>query len=344
MTSASERHPSAVAGLTRADPRSPGITRTRQEESFRYRGPSGADVTDAATLQRIQALAIPPAWRDVWISPDPAAHIQATGVDGRGRTQYRYHELWRQQRDALKFDHMLLFADALPVLRSAVLRDLKLRSMSRDRVCAVAVRLIDLGLFRIGGEKYAELDHHYGVTTLEKRHVSVGRDGLTFDYVAKEGKRRAISITDGPVRATVRALAGSANGLDSLLCWQAGGVWHSLHSQDVSAYIADNAGGHFTAKEFRTWNATVLMALLLASAEPAATERGAKTVITASVRGVADQLGDTPAVARASYIDPRLISRYQSDRRLPSIPVVPAQLPVSALAETAVAALLASRA
>jgi DNA topoisomerase I len=341
MRTAAGPVPAAVPGLARADPRGPGITRTRVGDSFRYKDPSGADVTAAGTLQRIRALAIPPAWKDVWISPDPAGHIQATGVDSRGRTQYRYHEQWRLQREALKFDHMLRFADSLPVLRAAVLRDLKRRSMSRDHVSAAAVRLIDLGLFRIGGERYAELDHHYGVTTLEKRHVRVQRHGLTFDYVAKEGKRRAITIDDSGVLSAVRALASTDNGLPTLLCWQADGVWRPLHSHDISAYIADNAGGHFTAKEFRTWNATVLMALLLAAAEPVATERGTKRVITASIREVADRLGDTPAVTRASYIDPRLISRFESDRQLPSIPVLPAELPVSALAETAVARLLA---
>jgi DNA topoisomerase I len=335
--------PSAVPGLARVDPRTAGISRIRSEDGFRYTDPSGANVTDPATLQRIRALAIPPAWKNVWISPDPSGHIQATGVDSRGRTQYRYHELWREQRDVLKFEHMLSFAGALPPLRAAVLRDLKHRDLSRDHVSATAVRLIDLGLFRIGGERYAELDHHYGVTTLEKRHVRVGRDGLTFDYVAKEGKRRAIAIDDVAVQPTVRALARTDNGLDALLSWQAGGVWHPLHSHDVSAYIAEHAGGHFTAKEFRTWNATVLMALLLASAQPAATERGTKSVIAASVRGVADRLGDTPAVARASYIDPRLITRYESDRQLPSVPVLPAELPVSVLAEDAVAALLTSQ-
>jgi DNA topoisomerase I len=340
MRLAADPSPSAVPGLVRADPRSPGITRARIGDGFRYSDASGADVTQSGTLERIRALAIPPAWADVWISPDPAGHIQATGVDSRGRTQYRYHELWRQQRDALKFDHMLRFADALPALRAAVLRDLDGPGMSRDHVAGVAVRLIDLGLFRIGGERYAELDHHYGVTTLEKRHVQVDGGGLTFDYVAKEGKRRAIAIDDEAVQPTVRALAGSDNGLETLLCWQADGVWHPLHSHDVSAYIAGNAGGHFTAKEFRTWNATVLMALLLAGAGPAATQRETTRVITASVRGVADRLGDTPAVARASYIDPRLISHYERDRQLPSIPVLPAELPVSALAEAAVATVL----
>jgi DNA topoisomerase I len=334
--------PAAVAGLTRSDPREPGITRVRQGDGFAYRDPSGAGVTDASTLERIRALVVPPAWTDIWISPDPLGHIQATGVDNRGRTQYRYHELWREQRDAQKFEHMLLFAAALPTLRAAAAADLSRRGLNRDRVAASAVRLIDLGLFRIGGERYAELDHHYGVVTLQKRHVSIHRGGVAFDYIAKEGKHRAVTVTDPAVTSTVRALVHSDNGQDSLLCWERGGAWHPLHSHDVSSYIAERAEGHFTAKEFRTWNATVLMALLLANAGAAETQRRARTVITASIRGVADWLGDTPAVARASYIDPRVISRYQSDGGLPSIPVLPAELPADPDAETAVAALLAS--
>jgi DNA topoisomerase-1 len=334
----------AVAGLTRSDPHQPGITRQRDETGFRYYGPSGATVTVPEQLLRIQTLAIPPAWTDVWISADPLGHIQATGVDSRGRTQYRYHQQWREQRDTQKFAHMLRFAGALPELRAATLHDLRRRGLDRDRVASGAVRLIDLGLFRIGGERYAELDHHYGATTLEKRHVAVTRDGLRFDYVAKEGKRRAITVTDPAVRPVVRALASSDNGLDSLFCWQRAGTWHTLRSHDVSDYIAARAGAHFTAKEFRTWNATVLMALLLANAEPPATARRRSQVITTSVRGVADWLGDTPAVARASYIDPQLASRYLADGQLPGIPRLPVMLPAAAEAEAAVAALLAGQA
>jgi DNA topoisomerase I len=332
--------PAAVPGLVRSDPHSPGITRARTGDGFSYRDPSGADITDPATLLRIRALALPPAWTAVWISPDPLGHIQATGVDSRGRTQYRYHQLWREQRDAQKFAHMLRFADALPALRTATVHDLSRRALDRGRVVASAVRLIDLGLFRIGGERYAELDHHYGAATLEKRHVSVRRDGIVFDYVAKEGKRRAITVTDPAVRSTVRTLVRTDNGLDALFSWPEGGTWRPLHSHDVNAYIADNAGGHFTAKEFRTWNATVLMALLLANAGPSATPRRARSVITASIRGVADWLGDTPAVARASYVDPRLIRRYESDGDLATIPVLPPELPAGPDAEDAVAALL----
>jgi DNA topoisomerase I len=332
----------AVAGLTRSDPHSPGIARHRDGSRWRYDEPSGAAITDPGTLARIAALAIPPAWINVWISPDPLGHIQATGVDSRGRTQYRYHDRWREQRDAQKFAHMLKFAGALPELRAATVHDLRRRDLGRDRVASGAVRLIDLGLFRIGGEKYAELDHHYGATTLEKRHVTVTRDGVSFSYIAKEGRPREITISDAAVRPTVRALARSDNGLDALFCWQRGGSWHALRSYDVSEYIAARAGGHFTAKEFRTWNATVLMALLLANAGPAETGRGRNRVIAASVRGVAFWLGDTPAVTRASYIDPRVISRYEAEGQLAEVPVLPAALPAPAEAESAVATLLAA--
>ena len=331
----------AVPGLVRSDPHRTGITRARAGGGFRYLSPPGAQITDGETLQRIRALRIPPAWENVWISPDPRGHIQATGVDSRGRLQYLYHQLWREQRDAQKFAHMLRFASALPALREAAQRDLRRRGLTRDRVVAGVVRLIDLGLFRIGSERYAELDHHYGATTLEKRHVRVTRDGILFDYVAKWGRQRTICVTDRVVQPTVRALAQSDNGLEELFCYEHDDAWHRLHSRDVGTYIATQAGGHFTAKEFRTWNATVLMALVLANAGPPGPQ-GRKRVISASVREVARALGDTPAVARSSYIDPRLISRYESAGELPGIPPLPPVLPAPAEAETAIAAYLTS--
>ena len=331
---------SAVAGLARADPRGPGISRAGVAGAFVYREPAGAEITDPEVLRRIKALTLPPGWRGVWISPDPLGHIQATGVDSRGRTQYSYHQLWREQRDAQKFDHMVRFAGALPELRNATMHDLCRRRLDRERVAASAVRLIDLGLFRLGGERYADLDHHYGAATLQKRHVTVTRGSAVFDYVAKEGKERAITVTDRAVLATLRLLTGNDNGLDALFCWPDTRGWHQLHSHDVSAYIAGHASGHFTAKEFRTWNATVLMALQLANAGPPTSDRDSRRAITTGIRGVAEWLGDTPAVARSSYIDPRLIRRYESDGGLLSIPVLPAVLPASADAEAAVAELL----
>jgi DNA topoisomerase I len=334
--------PAAVAGLNRSDVRGPGFTRVRDGTTFRYLDAAGAQVADPQTIARIRALALPPAWTSVWISPDPLGHIQATGIDRRGRTQYRYHELWREQRDAQKFDHMLRFAGALGGLRDSTMHDLGRGPLDRARVSAAAVRLIDLGLFRLGGERYAELDHHYGAATLEKRHVTIHRDGLHFDYVAKEGKHRIITVTDEAVLPTVRALVRSDNGLSELFAFQRARTdWHPLHSHDVTAYIADSSGGHFTAKEFRTWNATLLMALLLAAAGPPASDRAAKAATRDSIRAVAEWLGDTPAVARASYIDPRIVSQYQAGTLI-GIPPQPARLPVDFEAEQAVAALLAS--
>ena len=337
--------PAAVFGLNRSDPRVPGLTRMRAGSGFGYLDLAGAEVSDASTLERIRALAIPPAWTNVWISPDPLGHIQATGVDSRGRVQYRYHQMWREQRDEQKFAHMLRFAAALPGLRDATLRDLRHRGLDRGRVAAGAVRLIDLGLFRIGGERYAELDHHYGAVTLEKQHVIVHRNGLQFDYTAKEGKHRTVTVADAAVLPTVRALAHTSNGLPALFCFQdARAAWHPLHSHDVSAYIADSSGGHFTAKEFRTWNATVLMALALASTGPPESEAAARKAVNAGVRAVATWLGDTPTVARSAYIDPRLISRYSTGAGLVGFPVGPVSLPAGAAAEEAVAGLLADTA
>ena len=195
----------AVSGLVRSDPHGPGITRARDGDGFRFFDPSGAEITQEQTRQRIRALRIPPAWENVWISADPLGHIQATGVDSKGRTQYLYHQLWREQRDTQKFSHMLRFASALPGLRTATQHDLRRRPLNRDRVSAGVVRLIDLGLFRIGGERYAELDHHYGATTLEKRHVRLTHDGVMFDYIAKAGMHRTITVKDRLVLPTVRA-------------------------------------------------------------------------------------------------------------------------------------------
>jgi DNA topoisomerase IB len=332
----------AVSGLVRADPHGPGIARPRTPGGFRYLDPSGAELTDEETLQRIRALRIPPAWENVWISPDPLGHIQATGVDSRDRLQYIYHRRWREQRDAQKFAHMIRFAGALPGLRTAAQQDLGRRALTHDRVAAGVVRLIDLGLFRIGGERYAELDHHYGVTTLEKRHVRLTRDGILFDYIAKAGKHRTIVVTDRVVQPTIRALARTDNGQEALFCYEDGGAWHPLRSREVGNYIATQSGGHFTAKEFRTWNATVLMALVLANAGPSVTPASRKRVIAASVREVARALGDTPAVARASYIDPRLVTHYESEGELAGIPAQLAGIPAPAETEAAIAAFLTS--
>ncbi len=330
----------AVAGLSRSDVRGPGYARRREPAGFVYVDETGAPIRDGTTLDRIKGLSIPPRWEHVWISPEPLGHVQATGVDSRGRTQYIYHQQWRARRDAEKFQHMLRFAGALPRLRRACLEDLPRSDLDRARVSAAAVRLIDLGLFRIGGERYAELDHHFGATTLEKQHVRFKSGTMVFDYVGKEGKRRVISVGDEALLATVRPLAEARNGVGSLFAFRQDGEWHPLHTHDVTAYIADRSGDHFTAKEFRTWNATVLMALWLASAGPATGERARRRAVAAGIREVADRLGDTPAVCRASYVDPRLIARYQAAGELPEVPPLPCALPAPPSAEAAVLSVL----
>jgi DNA topoisomerase-1 len=332
----------AVRGLVRSDPHEPGISRVRTSQGFLYRDPSGAEITQGENLDRIRALRIPPAWENVWISPDPLGHVQAIGVDSQGRTQYIYHRLWREQRDTQKFAHMLRFASALPGLRRAVVADLKRGDLARDRVAAGAVRLIDLSLFRLGSEKYAELDHHYGATTLKKQHVRLTPDGMVFDYIAKAGKRRTIMVKDPLVLPMVETLADTDNGLESLFCYENRDGWHSLHSHDVANYIATRSGGHFTAKEFRTWNATVLMALALANAGYSPVPRARKKAIAAGIREVARWLGDTPSVARGSYIDPRLIALYESEGQLATIPQLPPRPPAPRRAEIAVSGLLAA--
>jgi len=271
--------------------------RRRHGRGFRYTGPGGNRIDDVETLERIRALAIPPAWTDVWICPDPNGHLQAVGADAARRRQYRYHDRWRERRDQEKFDEMLSFARALPRLRKAADRDLHEHGETRELACAV--RLLDRGFFRVGGEEYAEGNGSYGLATLEQRHVQLARDGvLVFDYPAKSGKRRVQAVVDREVYRVVAALKR-----------RRGPRLFSVRSDDINAYIKEHAGD-FSAKDFRTWHATVLAAVALAVSERAATSTGRKRAITRAVGEVAHYLGNTPAVCRASYIDPRVFDRY----------------------------------
>lgn len=269
---------------------------------------------DPATLERIRALAIPPAWADVWICPDPRGHIQATGVDAAGRKQYRYHEDWRRRRDAAKFDAMVTFARALPRLRRRVAHDLRGDALDERRVHACAVRLLDAGLFRIGSESYAEDNGSYGLTTLLKRHVRVdGEDALVFDFPAKSGQRRHQLIRDPQAVAVVRPLLRRRGGGEELLAYRRDGRWADVRAEGVNAYLKEAGGGAFSAKDFRTWNATALCAAALAVRAAQATSRTSRTrIVRAAVAEVAELLGNTPAVCRGSYIDPRVIDRFDS--------------------------------
>jgi DNA topoisomerase I len=297
--------------LRRVDCSGPGLRRVRRGRGFSIVDPDGERVDDPEVLQRISELVIPPAWEDVWICPYPGGHIQATGIDQRGRKQYLYHPRWRARRDAQKFDDMVEFGRALPALRERVEAGLAREDVSRDHVLALAVRLLDRGFFRIGSEDYAVTNATYGLATMKKRHVRVNGDTLLFDYPAKSGKRRVQAVVDPAVAADIRRLKTRRGGGDELLAYKAGGRWVDVKSADINAWLKDATGKDISAKDFRTWGATVLasVGLAVSPVPPAKTAR--KRAIARVVKEVAYYLGNTPAVARASYIDPRTFERYQ---------------------------------
>ena len=296
--------------LRRADCSGPGLRRRRRGRGFEYLDASGR--VDDETLERIRALTIPPAWEDVWICPDPSGHIQAVGTDAAARRQYLYHPAWRERRDREKFEDMVRFARSLPRLRRVVARDLRRRAWPRERVLACAVRLLDRGFFRIGSESYAEENKTYGLATMQRRHVTLERNGvLSFDYTSKGGKRRVQSVVDPDVYRVVAALKQRRNG--RLLAYKNDGRWTDVSSSDINEYIkATTDDETFSAKDFRTWNATVLAAVALAvSADAARSPTARKRAVTRAVAEVAHYLGNTPAVCRASYIDPRVFDRFR---------------------------------
>ena len=292
-----------------------GFRRRRAGRGFTYVDTDGERITDPEVIARIRALAIPPAWSDVWISPDERGHVQATGLDDRGRRQYRYHDEWRAARDRDKHDRVLDMARALPRLRRKLQRDLAGEGMGRDRVLACAVRLLELGLFRVGGETYADDNGSYGLATVRKGHVRAQGDELRFDYPAKGGQRRVVTIGDPQVAAVVRALKRRRRGGPELLAYKdERGRWVDVRSSDINAYLQEALGERFSAKDFRTWIATVLAAVGLAAEDGAESDRQQQQVVRRVVRDVARQLGNTPAVARSAYVDPRVIERYEDGR------------------------------
>src|SRR3954447_3040645 len=316
--------------LRRSDTGGPGIPRRRAGRGFTYVDADGRRVTDTEVLARIHDLVIPPAWQDVWICPYPGGHIQATGIDARGRKQYLYHRRWRERRDQEKFDEMLLFARALPRMRARVDRDLGDRGeddMSRERVLATAVRLLDIGFFRIGSEDYAVENETYGLATMRKEHVSLVNGFVVFDYPAKHGKQHVRRVVDAEVADVVQALKRRRGGTEEvpvvaegperrrggpgeLPAYKDGRRWVDVKSADINAYVKEATGEDFSAKDFRTWGATVLAAVGLAVSPVRDTKTARTRAVTRMVKEVAHHLGNTPAVARASYIDPRVIDRY----------------------------------
>ena len=269
---------------------------------------AGERVTDAETLARIRALAIPPAWTDVWIAGDPKDHLQATGFDAKGRHQYLYHPLWRARRDEEKFEDMLRFAQRLPSVRSTARTFLNADSSQRQHTLALAVRLLDIGFFRVGWDRYARDNGHVGLTTLRREHVSLRGPEVRFDYIAKSGKRRRMAVSDPQSVRALTTLKRRRGPPDELLTYRTLGQWHRVHAADVNNALRCWAAGPYSAKEFRTWSATVLAAVALARQH--ADDQHGPRAVNRAVREVSTALGNTPTVARNSYIDPRVISWF----------------------------------
>jgi DNA topoisomerase IB len=317
--SASSRSSSAKSRrrrLRRSDCSDPGLRRLRRGRGFVYLDEHGERIANPDVLERLRSLAIPPAWRDVWICPDPLGHLQATGIDAAGRKQYLYHPRWREHRDRAKFEKMVRFGGLLPKLRRRLKTDLgsETRGPTRDRVLAAAVRLLDIGVFRIGSEQYADEESGIGLATIRKDHVTVHEHQIEFDYPAKGGLRRRLVVEDPLTHELIRHLRRRRGG-EQLLAYRdgAGARWQDVRSSEINEYLKERLGEDFSAKDFRTWNATVLAAAQLAAeGQDASTKTARKRAADRAVRHVAELLGNTPAVARRAYIDPRVFDRYLS--------------------------------
>jgi len=305
--------PRPAGRLRRSDCSKPGYYRRRQGRGFVYLDAGGNRLADPDALERIRSLAIPPAWQDVWICTDPSGHLQATGIDAAGRKQYLYHARWREHRDRAKFRRMTEFATLLPKLRRRVAKDLARGDLGHEQVLACAVRLLDVGMFRIGSEQYADDDGGIGLATVRREHVSIQGQSVTFDYPAKGGVPRSQVITDPLSFEVVVALRRRRSGGSPLLAYRDRGRWHGLRSDEINEYLKEHLGPDFSAKDFRTWNGTVMAAVALAADGVGARSKTArKRAVDRAVRAVSGLLGNTPAVARRSYIDPRVFDRFLS--------------------------------
>jgi DNA topoisomerase IB len=296
--------------LRRSDPGKPGYGRRRAGRGFRYVDTHGRPLHDEGAVARIKALVIPPAWTDVWISPDSRGHIQAIGRDVAGRRQYRYHDEWRTRRDEVKFDHALEVAARLPDLRERLCADLSGRGLTRQRVLAAMVRLLDLGMLRVGGDESARRteDPSFGLSTLRPEHVRSRGGCVVLEFTGKSGIEHTVSVDDGEVCQVLRDLRRRRRDDDRLFAYWAGRRWHEIHADDVNAYLRDDG---MTAKDFRTWHGTVRAAAELADTGPQPTKQARKKAVAAAMRDVAGLLGNTPVVARSSYVDPRVVEKFE---------------------------------
>jgi len=297
------------AGLRYTTDARPGMTRRRSGTGFSYRDADGRTIRDREVIGRIRALAIPPAWTDVWICPWPNGHLQASGRDARGRKQYRYHARWHQRRGTDKFDRILEFSEALPRLRRRCDEDLGRRGLPREKVLAAVVRLLELTLIRVGNDEYARLNRSFGLTTLRDRHARIEGSALRFRFRGKSGQSHEVGLRDRRLAALVRRCQ-ELPGQELFQFVDDAGEVRDIASDDVNAYIREASGGDFTAKDFRTWAGTVLAYRALRALQPGEGEREAKRNVVEAIRQTADSLGNTPAVARGSYVHPAVLDAY----------------------------------
>jgi DNA topoisomerase-1 len=291
-----------------------GWTRAGSRRHFRYLDARGRRITDPEKVARIQALAIPPAWKDVWISPRPSAKLQATGIDAAGRRQYRYHDDYRAAQEQAKFDKLIRFADALPTLREAMSKHMEHEPMTPEWTCALAVRLINLGWFRVGDDRYTTAHKTFGITTLRKGHVKVRGSRIAFRFRAKHRVMVRTAVVDSELAAATRELLKTPG--SRLLRYAVDDEIYNLSARRLNEYIGEYMGEEFTAKDFRTWGGTLIAAVALAEHGPVETEREAKRAVAAVMRTVGERLGNTPAVARASYVSPAVVDQYLDGRTI----------------------------
>jgi DNA topoisomerase I len=301
--------------LRRSDSSGRGLHRVPAGRGFSYRDEHGHPITDPQLRARIEALVIPPAWTDVWIAPYANGHIQATGVDAAGRRQYIYHPTWREQKDRIKFDRSLALAESLPAARRQVTIDLRGDGATRQRALAAGFRMLDTGSLRVGSERYADEHGSFGLTTLLCAHAHVSGDTVELRFPAKSGHAWEIDITDPDLAFMVRLLKRRGP-TARLLSFRDNGGWHPLSASDINDYVRERTGGDFTAKDFRTLHGTLAAAVSLAKSAPASSQAARARALSAAMRDAASVLGNTPAIAKSSYVDPRIVDEYQHGRTI----------------------------
>ncbi|MGB8170260.1 MAG: DNA topoisomerase IB [Chthoniobacteraceae bacterium] len=307
------------AGLHYVSDARPGITRqSRGKKGFAYRAPGGSAVRDPETLRRIRGLAIPPAWTKVWICPSANGHLQAVGRDARGRKQYRYHPRWREVRDESKYSRVLAFGERLPRIRRRVAADLRRRGLSREKVLATVVKLLETTLIRVGNDEYAQQNGSYGLTTLHNRHATVRGSQITFEFKGKSGKPHRIDVRDPRLAKLVRRCQ-ELPGQDLFGYVEEDGTVRDVTSEEVNAYLREIAGAEFSAKDFRTWAGTILAAIALREFEEFGSQREAKRNVVQAVEAVAKMLGNTAAVCRRCYIHPAILDGYLSGQTIATL-------------------------